>query len=81
MQDDGSPLFRRALIWTTAKAAIAIVTLSVLAAQFLSTSSLDRSSMGRLASDAQRGRDPIYTGSIASAASTKLDPCAVDRRR
>ena len=82
MSDESPPLFRRPTVWATVKAAIAVTVLSVAATQFLSSSRFDRGGLGRLAADASRPvRDPVTTGSIASAANLRLDPCAVEGRR
>jgi hypothetical protein len=82
MPDDTPSLFRRPSVWSTVKAALAITVLSLAATQFLSGSRLDRGGMDRLVADASRNtRDPVTTGSIASAATLRLDPCAVAPRR
>jgi hypothetical protein len=82
MPDETPSLFRRPSVWSTVKAALAITVISLAATQFLSSSHLDRGGMGRLAADASRStRDPVTTGSIASANALRLDPCAVEPRR
>ncbi|HEY8564935.1 MAG TPA: hypothetical protein VIL65_05500 [Beijerinckiaceae bacterium] len=60
------------LIVTTAKAALAIGFLSLLAANYLSTHGLDRSELTRMAGDATKLKEPTSTGSLAT---TRLDPC------
>lgn len=82
MQDDTPPLFRRPSVWTTLKAALAVAALSFAATEFLARGGIDQAGLGRLADVAsQNVRDPVTTGSLASAAKLRLDPCAVEPRR
>lgn len=85
MQDDEDhPTGQRryGLIWTTVKAVVAIAVISVAATQFLSGSRLDRQGMGVLtAMISGPVRDPVTTGSIASANQVRLDPCVAPLRR
>lgn len=71
------------MLKTTIKAALAIGGLSLLATNWLSTSTLDRSSLGQLAGRVSGSvPEPTMTGSLRSSAqSTKLDPCASPARR
>ena len=60
------------LIVTTAKAALAVGFLSLLAANYLSTHGLDRPELARLAGDLSKVKEPTSTGALAT---TRLDPC------
>ena len=73
---------RSGLIVGTLKSVAVIAALSFLAANWLSSASLDQGGLSRLASNASRGaEDPLTTGSIGRlAAGAKLDPCAAPRR-
>lgn len=75
---------RGAMVADIAKAGAAIAFLSVIAANFISsqTVQLDRDAMRQAVQAAAKGRsfDPLVTGSIVKRASeTKLDPCVVQR--
>ena len=64
---------------TTIKIVVAVGLLSVGAANLLSGSRLDTTTLARIAGQMEDG--PTVTGSLArSAADTRLDPCAVARR-
>ncbi len=71
---------RPALLWGTIKAAAAIAVLATFAADWLSSETLDRSALARLAGAVIPSSiigDPATTGSLAQAANgAKLDPCA-----
>lgn len=76
--EDGRP----SLLATTVKSALVVAGLSYVAANWLSSTSLDQQGLGRLAFDSTRKDDPLTTGSIgARANSTRLDPCLLPRPR
>jgi hypothetical protein len=70
---------RSHLVWTTAKVAVAVAFLSVLATNWLSHGGIDQGRLARLAAGA-RFEEPTMTGTVAKANQVKLDPCAVSRR-
>lgn len=82
MQDETPPLFRRSGVWTTLNAALAVAFLSFAATEFLARGGVDRVGLAQLAGGASRdARDPVTTGSLASVANLRLDPCAIEPRR
>lgn len=73
---------RSSLLSYTLKSVAAVAILSCLAANWLSTTSSDRETLSRLAFNASRGfDDPLTTGSLGRANSTRLDPCSLPARR
>lgn len=79
MSESAPRPLRKALI-TTVKAAILIAAISVLAADWLARSGIDRAGMGQLAT--RYGRpEPLTTGTITRAGEAKVEPCAVRPER
>jgi hypothetical protein len=70
---------RSRLVWTTAKVALAIAVLSVLATRWLSHGALDQQGAVRVAL-AGRADEPTMTGTLGKARDVRLDPCAAPRR-
>ena len=67
------------LVWTTAKVAVVIGLLSLVAAKWLSHGGLDQQTLLRLTGGG-RVEEPTMTGALAKARATTLDPCAAPKR-
>ena len=68
-----------ALLWSTIKATAAIIVLATFATAWLSSETIDRGALARIALSGLTS-DPATTGSIAQAANAaKLDPCTRQR--
>ncbi|WP_372424895.1 hypothetical protein [Salinarimonas chemoclinalis] len=70
---------RPSIIFTTLKIVIVVGALSWVAADWVSQG-FDRDALARLASDGERGREPLITGSLGLDR-VRLDPCGDEAPR
>jgi hypothetical protein len=66
------------VVWTTAKVAVVIGILSLVAAKWLSHGALDQQALLRLSAGG-RIEEPTMTGALAKARQTTLDPCVAQK--